>query len=229
VVEYTGVGTEKMSTFERTLVYPSIGLEKQATVDAEEREWIRRCQKGDPNAFNELFNRYRTQVYQLAYRFSRNYADAEDILQNAFIRAFKYIHRFDTQYPFYPWLRAIVTNESQTYLGKRSKRQHEPLETTDPEERNLLDVIPDPNIESADDKIERKQLGKEIHAAILKLPDQQRICFTLFEIEDMKVREIAETLGCTDGTVKTHLHRARFALRTLLKETIKENSLKFRV
>ncbi len=222
MLEYNAVGTATMSTFDGSLVYTSIDAESRALVDNEERDMVRKCQNGDTNAFNELFRRYRTQVYQLAYRFSRNHADAEDILQNAFIRAFKYIHRFDTKYPFYPWLRTIVTNESQTYLGKRNKRQHEPLETANEEERDLLEIIPDLKNEPADKKIERNQLGDEIHQAIQKLPDQQRICFTLFEIEDMKVREVAETLGCTEGTVKTHLHRARFALRTLLKDKIQE-------
>src|SRR5208283_164630 len=135
VLQYNAVGTATMSTFDGSLVYTSIDAETRALVDNEEREMVRQCQNGDTSAFNELFKRYRTQVYQLAYRFSRNHADAEDILQNAFIRAFKYIHRFDTKYPFYPWLRTIVTNESQTYMGRKNKRQHEPLETATEEER----------------------------------------------------------------------------------------------
>ena len=220
MIEYSGVGITNMSTIDRTLVYTSIGADSRQETDREEREMIRNCQNGDTSAFNELFRRYRTQVYQLAYRFSRNHADAEDILQNAFIRAFKYIHRFDTKYPFYPWLRTIVTNEAQTYLGKRNKRRTEPLETLNPDERDLLEVTPDLKVESADKVIERHELGSVIKDAVMKLPDQQKICFTLFEIEFMKVREIAQTLGCTEGTVKTHLHRARYALRTLLKDKI---------
>ena len=213
-----------MSTIEKSLEYFSLEATKaKKEADGVERDLIRRCQDGDKSAFNELFNRYKNQVYQLAYRFSRNQADAEDISQNAFIRAFKYIHRFDLKYPFYPWLRTIVTNESQTYLGNRKKKQHEPLETLDPEERNLMDITPDTRIEPADDKVQRHQLNKEIGNAVKLLPEQQKICFILFEVEEMKVREIAETLGCTEGTVKTHLHRARYALRSILKDKLTED------
>ena len=210
-----------MSTYATTIEYLSLGITNGASIaESQDGELIHRCKNGDHSAFDELFKRYRNQVYQLAYRMSRNQQDAEDIVQNAFIRAFKYIERFDSKYPFYPWLRMIVTNESQTYLEKRTRKHHESVESSDPDKPGLMEVTPDTKVEMADDLISRKELRVEISKAIQKLPEQQRVCFILFEIEEMKVREIADQLGCTEGTVKTHLHRARFSLRNLLKNVI---------
>jgi RNA polymerase sigma-70 factor, ECF subfamily len=198
-----------------TIIHSSIHTKTPVQMFEDERAMVRRCQHGDTSAFNELFKRYRTQIYQLSYCFTQRHADSEDVLQNTFVRAFKYIQRFDTKHPFYPWLRTIVANESLTYLKKQNKRHHALLESPSDEQRNLLEALPDMETKPVDKKIGRKQLDKQSYQTIQKLPEQQRICFTLYEIEHMKVREIAETLGCTEGTVKTHLHRARIAFHTL--------------
>ncbi len=183
---------------------------------------IHRCKNGDHSAFNQLFKQYRNQAFEVAYRFTRNGEDAEDVVQSAFIRAFKYIQRFDTRYPFYPWFRTIVINESQTFLEKKKRKRVEPLENPNPEIPGPIDITPDLSVVAPDERVHRNQLKSLIDNAVAQLPTQQRICFTLFEMQDMKVREIAVQLNCTEGTVKTHLHRARFALRVLLKDNLKD-------
>jgi RNA polymerase sigma-70 factor (ECF subfamily) len=212
-----------MAIFEKILDLNTFTASQACTYEGnDEAALILRCQKGDHSAFNLLFKKYRNQAFEVAYRFTRNGEDSEDVVQSAFIRAFKYIQRFDTRYPFYPWLRMIVINESQTFLEKKKRKKVEPLENPDPEVPGPIDVTPDTSVVLPDERVRRKQLRELINTAVDQLPEQQRICFTLFEMQDMKVREIAEQLNCTEGTVKTHLHRARYTLRVLLKDSLKD-------
>ena len=215
-----------MTVFDRVLQINVMGLEYPVSADqTDDRELVRRCQKGDHSAFNELFRRYRNQAYEYAYRVTRNPHDAEDIVQSAFIRAFKYIDRFDTTYPFYPWLKTIISNESNTHFTKASRRKSEPLESSDPENPGPISLLEDPNSPNPESDLYNKELRGIIDQAITHLPDQQRICFIRFEIDGEKIKDIAVQLGCTEGTIKTHLHRARHALRILLQDLMKTNPM----
>jgi len=212
-----------MLTYNQTLEINTLQTGMDVMAEESEHTLIRRCQKGDHSAFNELFRRYRNRAYAFAYRYVTNPADAEEVVQGAFIRAFKYIHRFDAKYPsFYPWLRTIVFNEAQTYMGKKGRHRTEPLDKSYDGEEGPSDTRPDLALVGADVLVARKELNQVIREAVSELPEQQKACFTMFELENMKVKEIADVLGCTEGTVKTHLHRARYSLRLALKDVLKE-------
>ncbi|MDI6783852.1 MAG: sigma-70 family RNA polymerase sigma factor [bacterium] len=175
--------------------------------DRDELVLIQRSQDGDTAAFGELYQRYKQAVYSLAYRVVRNQADADELMQESFIRAYRYLARYDKQYSFYTWLRTIVINLGRDWLRKRKSQQvkfesyaSEPARSSPPGAR--LDRIAD------------RQL---LNQAINELSNQQRLCFILFEVEGLTLEEISVQLRCSVGTVKTHLHRARNQLRNKLK------------
>lgn len=178
--------------------------------DRDELDLIRRSQNGDTAAFGEIFERYKQAVYLLAYRVVRNQADADELLQESFIRAYRYLKRYDAKYSFYTWLRTIVINLGRDWLRKRKSQQvkfesfasEQPL-ITEPEER-LGDIA-------------ARQI---LNQAISELSNQQRVCFVLFEVEGLTLEEISVQLHCSVGTIKTHLHRARNQLRNKLKDKI---------
>ena len=90
-------------------------------------ELIRRSRDGDTAAFGEIYEKYKAAVYSLAYRIVRNHADADELMQESFIRAYRYISRYDTSYSFYTWIRTIVVNLSRDWL-RRNKTQQAGIE-----------------------------------------------------------------------------------------------------
>ncbi|MCX7920028.1 MAG: sigma-70 family RNA polymerase sigma factor [bacterium] len=175
-----------------------------------ELDLIRRSQQGDTAAFGELYERYKLAVYQLAYRLMRNPADADELMQESFVRAYRYLRRYNAQYSFYTWLRTIVLNLGRDWLRKQ-KSQSTGLESFTSDQPGMSE--PNENI----DQLANRQL---IHQAISELSEQQRLSFILFEIEGLTLEEISVQLNCSVGTVKTHLHRARSQLRNKLKELV---------
>ncbi len=174
----------------------------------EEMDLIQRSQQGDTTAFAELYQRYRQAVYLLSYRVVRNQADADELLQESFIRAYRYLGRYKSEYSFYTWLRTIVINLGRDWLRKR-KIQQAGLESYAEENLPLPRVI---------DKIEQLGDRQLLDQAMEELSSQQRLSFVLFEVEGLTLEEISVQLNCSIGTVKTHLHRARNQLRKKLKD-----------
>lgn len=176
--------------------------------DRDELDLIRRSQQGDTAAFAELYQRYKQAVYSLSFRVVRNQADAEELLQESFIRAYRYLARYNTEYSFYTWLRTIVINLGRDWLRKK-RAQQSGLESYAAENPQPLRVV------NKLDQIGDRQL---LNQAMNELSNQQRLSFVLFEVEGLTLEEISVQLQCSVGTVKTHLHRARNQLRNKLKK-----------
>jgi RNA polymerase sigma-70 factor, ECF subfamily len=181
-------------------------LEKER--NREEMDLIQRSQQGDTAAFSELYQRYRQAVYLLSYRVVRNQADADELLQESFIRAYRYLGRYKSEYSFYTWLRTIVINLGRDWLRKR-KVQQAGLESYAEENPQT------PRVVNKLDQMGDRQL---LDQAMDELSSQQRLSFVLFEVEGLTLEEISVQLNCSVGTIKTHLHRARNQLRKKLKD-----------
>ena len=175
-------------------------------------ELIRRSRDGDTAAFGEIYEKYKAAVYSLAYRIVRNHADADELMQESFIRAYRYISRYDASYSFYTWIRAIVVNLSRDWL-RRNKTQQAGIE--------YYTAMSPQNPPKAD-KLDRMADRQLIQQALSELSSQQRLSFVLFEVEGMNLVEISIQLKCSVGTVKTHLHRARTQLRNKLKNDYRD-------
>lgn len=172
---------------------------------------IRQVQAGDTAAYDELMQRYARSVYKVTYAMMRSHADADDMAQETFIRAFRSIDRYDATWRFYTWLRRIAVNVCLNELKRRNRFRLVPLPQSDGDAESV--DVPDPNPTAVDSTLRR-----DLDAALLKLPDDQRTVFVLRVNEEMSYNEISELLGIPVGTVMSRLNRARTRLRELLRE-----------
>ena len=178
---------------------------------ASDVELIHRVQSGDNDAFDELMKRYAASVYKVTYALTRNHADADDLSQETFIRAFRAIARFDEHYQFYTWVRRIAVNLCFNHLKRGQKFRFVPLPGSDGDAESV--DIADPNPLPADSGLRR-----DLDAALVRLPPDQRAVFVLRVDEEMSYDEISKTLRIPVGTVMSRLNRAREKLRELLLE-----------
>jgi RNA polymerase sigma-70 factor, ECF subfamily len=178
-------------------------------------EIIRRCRRGEVEPFSLLVERYQDRVYNLAFRLLGNADDALDAAQDAFVRAFAALDRFEADRPFAPWLFRIVTHACFGMLRKR--RPEVPFETLDNHEetRGLTRTARRPESDPQQQVIQAARV-EEIQQAVLALPEPSRTVVLLRYMEGMSYEAIATALELPVGTVKTHLHRARRRLRRAL-------------
>ena len=178
-------------------------------------ELVARLQRGDDSAFEAIVRAHSGRLLSVARRFLGNNEDAQDAVQDAFIRAYKAIHTFEARAQLHTWLHRILVNTALMKLRERRRRPTESIE-------ELLPTYTSDGHQAvasrdwSDAVLERKETAALVHEAITKLPDQYREVLVLRDIEDKDTAETAELLGTTSNVVKVRLHRARQALRTLL-------------
>ena len=160
------------------------------------RQLIRCCLAGDQQAMVDLVNRFRGQVFGLCYRMLGHRQDAEDAAQETFTRALRNLRSWDSSRDFEPWLLAIAGNRCRTALSRRMRR---------PPPRSLNEPV----ASNAPDMQAAKQLAEEVELALRSLREQYREAFVLFHQHEMSYAQIAETMDCPIGTVRTWIHRAR--------------------
>jgi len=170
--------------------------------EAEDRELVARSRSGDPAAFGVLVRRYQRRLFALGLRYFRETADADDLVQETFLRAWRALDRYDESRPFAPWLFRIASNWALTQLETRKRRGVEPLD------ENLHWGGPSP-AESAEARERRRALER----AVGELPAEQRVVLHLRVAEGLSYREIADALDLPIGTVMSRLARARETLR----------------
>jgi RNA polymerase sigma-70 factor (ECF subfamily) len=176
-------------------------------VELEERELIRRSQKGDEEAFRELVERYEKRAYWVACNMVHSHEEARDITQEAFLRVYRSIDRFKLKMNFYTWLYQIVMNLSIDRLRRQAIFRPASLDSIG--ERQDTQEAPDANIE-------RTELRETVRRVLDKLAPKYKAVITLRDIEGLSCREIAEIVGCTHATVRWRLHRARLIFKKLL-------------
>lgn len=184
-----------------------------APASPRENELVARAKDGDGDAWEELVRRYRRSAYLLALQLVGNPDDALDVAQDALLRFFTKIHRFQGQRPVRPWLLAIVRNRARDLLRRRRVRRAEPLESDETTYRPEL-VDPGLGPEAAS---RQSELRRKIWGALGQLPAAQREILVLRDYQDLSYAEIAHVLEIPIGTVMSRLHRARASLRQLLQ------------
>jgi len=185
-------------------------------VDLEEKRLIQRARGGDTEAMGLLIHRYQKHVYNLAYRLCGHYDDANDIAQEAFLRVFHSLNHFRGEANFSTWLYRIVTNVFLDERKKQRVRSHNSLEEyMELEDSTVARQIEDPS-PGPEDAITAKERSDVIGAAVLSLPETQRVMIVLYHFQERSYEEIAEIMNMPIGTVKSRLNRARLALRNKL-------------
>lgn len=185
-----------------------------------DEELIILCLQGDVEAFEHLVEKYQHKIYTLSYRYMGNEQDANDMAQEALIKAYRSLGTFKGESSLATWLYRITTNVCLDELRKRKRTLHivsidEPLATTNGEdiERELVDPSP-----TADAIYEQKQLENELQKIIDSMKPEHRTVIILRDVMDLTYEEIAEILQCSIGTVKSRLSRAREVLRRKVKK-----------
>ena len=171
---------------------------------------VSRIQEGDNAMFRHLVSRYNQPLLNYIARFTGRGDDAEDVLQELFIRVFRSLSGFDTSRRFKPWMYRIATNLCYDHLKKKKPALSLDKDYASADSDNgatLLDFIADENYDPEKHYLHRELL-EEIKDRIDILPDGQREAFLMFHFEDMQYKDIAETLKIPVGTVKSRLHNA---------------------
>jgi len=181
---------------------------------------IKSAQEGNREAMRLLFEENKKKIFSLAYQYTRNAEDAEDILQDTFIKAYRSLHTFDIQdgNSFSPWLCRIGINCSIDYLRRNKKRKEKDFAVNNIE--NITSSNADSNPENTS---VQKEIREKIDQTLNKLSGQQRIIFILKHYQQLTTKEIAEYLNCSEGSVKRQLFRAVSAMKVHLKGLILEN------
>lgn len=189
----------------------------QATSD---HELIARLRAGDERAYEELIRTYGGRLLAVARRYVRNDEDAQDIVQSAYLSAFRALERFEGQAQLSTWLHRIVVNTALMRLRTRRRKPEQSIEELLPafqEDGHHVEQFSDWTV-PADTLLERRETCATVRACIEQLPDNYRQVLLLRDIEEMSTQDVARMLEMTPTAVKVRLHRARQALSTLLRK-----------
>jgi len=176
--------------------------------DPLERRAIDQVKAGDAGAYHYLVSKYTKRVASIAWNIVRNAADAEDLAQEAFVKAYESMGRFRANEPFGPWIYRIVTNLSLDVVKHRTRFRHEELDAAAPAARR----------DSADLHATSNEIAQRVDAALESLPEMQRVVARLSLVENFDHAEIAKMMKLSEGTVRSHLSLARAKLRQQLAD-----------
>lgn len=176
----------------------------------EELAAIRRCLRGDKDAFAHVVQRYQAQVLALCLRMTGSREDAADVAQQVFINAYRRLDQFDQNLPFRPWLMRIAANECIAFLRRKGCQ---PAQAGG----EALEALSDSG-QGAPALVDLAEDRERVRQAVAQLPEQYRKVVLLYYFEELSYTEIAREAGLSVGTVGTHLHRAKQMLRRLLSE-----------
>ena len=186
-----------------------------SVVREDEHLLVAAAKKGDEGAFEELVNRYENKIFRLTRNITGNQEDAEDAMQEAFLKAYTHLQGFQGDSRFYTWLVRIAANEALMRLRRRRPGQlsiDEPLQgENDLMPRELEDWRPSPEHEYAD-----AEMQKILTETVEKLEPEYRIVLVLRDVEELSTQDTAEALGISVAAVKSRLLRARLKLREKL-------------
>jgi RNA polymerase sigma-70 factor (ECF subfamily) len=182
---------------------------------------IREAQQGNKAAFEELVRQYDSAVLRLALHLTNSEADAKDIYQEAFLKAYRNLGSFRFECSFYTWIYRIVTNLSLDYLRRKQVRKEDAPVLTDEhgDEYSLLDQVADDRAGASPERqLMKREMAKRIGAALTKLTPRERMVFEMKHYQGLKLRTIGEALNTTEETAKNTLFRATQKLRASLAD-----------
>jgi len=177
---------------------------------------VERVQKGDKAAFDLLILKYQHRIVSLVSRFVSDHAEAQDVAQEAFIKAYRALGNFRGDSAFYTWLYRIAINTAKNWLVARNRRP--PASDIDAMDAEQYDM--DSRLKERDTpehELLREEIEKTVHDAIAELPEDLRTAIMLREMDGMSYEDIATTMDCPIGTVRSRIFRAREAVDGKLK------------
>jgi RNA polymerase sigma-70 factor, ECF subfamily len=182
----------------------------------DEAQMIASILAGDTQLYHELIRPYERSVYMMALSYMKNEADAEDVAQEAFLKAFHHLSSFRAEARFSTWLVGIALNEARSRLRREGILRMESIDDTAEEGGHISPAILRDWRDVPSEALERKEVRQMLQKAITNLPDKYREVFLLRDVEEMNIVETAAALSITVGNVKVRLHRARLMLQKQL-------------
>jgi RNA polymerase sigma-70 factor, ECF subfamily len=214
-VEAETIGVQTLATPRKPLSSPNPHRLPSTVAREDEHLLVAAAKKGDLAAFEELVNRYESKIFRLTMNITGNREDAEDAMQDAFLKSYSHLKDFQGDSRFYTWLVRIAANEALMRLRRRRPNQFsldEPVETDeDLMPREIQDWGPGP-----DQRFAQTEMREILTKAIGELEPDYRIVFTLRDLEELSTEETAEAVGISVPAVKSRLLRARLKLREKL-------------
>ena len=173
--------------------------------------------EGDTTALASVVEKYKRMVYRLAVQITKSHEDANDVMQETFLKVYESISTFRKESTFETWLYRIVVNQALNLVKRRERRRESSLSTADETDirldlRRNVNSVDNPHLD-----VEKKELQKWVTRAVDSLPVKHRTVVLLHEFEGLTHPQIASILDCSEGTVRSRLHYARSKLRDLLK------------
>ncbi len=197
---------------------PSETAEDKAAIRERDAELVRRAQAGELEAFDELVTHYRAAVYSMIVNMIRNDADAWDLAQDVFVKAWRALPGFEARAGFYTWLYRITHNATYDWLRKKKVRGDVEFDDGVALDAEAGSVTAPREAATPDAKMEHRELGDRIEEAIAALSDDHRQVILLKEVEGLSYQEMADAIGCSIGTIMSRLFYARKSLQHMLKD-----------
>ena len=193
----------------------------ERTVDlsqAADETLVARVQDGDHSAFDFLVERYKERLYATVYHMTSNHADANDLVQDAFIKAFTSIRSFKRESSFYTWIYRIAVNRTLNHLKRGKNRQQFSLDDIDTHIQNDPDFVELMSHVTPRREVGLNELQEKLNAALQKLSEDHRVVVVMHDVQGLTHADIGKALHCSEGTVRSRLFYARQQLQGLLAD-----------
>ena len=200
---------------------PATVSDPNAPAGALEGDLVKRARRGDLTAYDELVRRYQQRIYATIYHMTANHEDANDLAQDAFIKAYSALKSFKGGSTFYTWLYRIAVNKTINFLKQRKNKYHLSLNDVDFNAEHDPDLMALVSDKTPNREVGLNELQKKLNEALLKLSEPHRIVVVLHDVQGQSHEDIAEILGCNIGTVRSRLFYARQQLQGYLAEYLK--------
>lgn len=182
-----------------------------------DRLLVERAKQGDKRSFGILVSKYQRKLFRLILRLIHNQTEAEDVVQETFIKAYRALHQFRGDAAFYTWLYRIGINTARNFLDNRGRKVPTTTDMTAEQVESFSEGENLRDINTPESVLASKQIAQTVHLAIDDLPDDLRSALLLREVDGLSYEEIAMAMACPVGTVRSRIFRAREAVAVRLR------------
>ena len=196
-------------------------LESPAAAPADESSLVQRARDGDLAAYDDLVRRYQERIYATIYHMTSNHEDANDLAQEAFIKAFQALKSFKGGSSFYTWVYRIAVNKTINFLKQRKNKAQMSLNDLDFNAEHDPDLVALISEKTPRREINLAELQEKLNIAMQKLSEPHRLVVTLHDVQGLSHDEIARIMDCNIGTVRSRLFYARQQLQAYLSDYLK--------
>ncbi len=200
---------------------PDAPAAEPVPVPVEEMDLVKRVRDGDLTAYDELVRRYQERIYATVYHMTSNHEDANDLAQEAFIKAFQAIKSFKGGSSFYTWVYRIAVNKTINFLKQRKNKAQMSLDDLDFNVEHDPDLVALVSEKTPRREVVLKELQEKLNAAMQRLSEPHRLVVTLHDVQGMSHDEVAKVMDCNIGTVRSRLFYARQQLQAYLSDYLK--------